>query len=43
MTSKDSFGCRQTLAVDGDSYEIFSLPAFAKKTGVDLSRLPYSL
>src|SRR5258706_6432490 len=43
MTSKDSFGSRYTLNVDGNYYEIFSLPAFAKKAKVDLPRLPYSL
>jgi len=43
MNSKDSFGCRQTLTVDGTAYEIFSLSAFAKKSEIDLSRLPYSL
>ncbi len=43
MNSKDSFGSRTTLFVDGETFEIFSLPAFAKKTGVDLSRLPFSI
>ena len=43
MSQRDSFSCRQTLTVDGDSYEIFSLAAFAKKAGVDLSRLPFSI
>src|SRR5438309_795477 len=43
MTSKDSFGCRYSLNVDGEYYDIFSLPAFAKKTKLDPSRLPYSL
>ncbi len=43
MTSKDSFSCRTTLTVDGESFTIFSLPAFAKTAGVDLSRLPFSL
>lgn len=40
---KDSFSCRQTLKIAGDSYEIFSLPAFAQKAGADLSRLPFSI
>jgi len=31
------------MAVDGQTYEIFSLPAFAKQAGVDLSRLPFSI
>src|SRR2546426_2048505 len=43
MPSKNSFGCRGALSVDGQSYEIFSLPAFAKKAGIDLSRLPFSI
>lgn len=38
----DSFGCRQTLTVDGKSYEIFSLEAFAKKQG-SISHLPFSI
>jgi len=43
MKTQDSFSCRQTLKVDGVSYEISSLPAFAEKAGVDLSRLPFSI
>ena len=43
MNSKDSFACRQSLAVDGETFEFFSLPAFAQKAGVDLSRMPFSL
>ncbi len=42
-SSKNSFDCRQTLTVDGDAYDIFSLDAFAKKAGADLSRLPFSI
>jgi aconitate hydratase len=37
---RDSFKTRQTLAVGGRSYEIFSLPAIE---GYDLGRLPFSL
>ncbi len=37
---KDSFKTRQTLAVGGQSHEIFSLPAIK---GHDLGRLPFSL
>ncbi len=37
---RDSFKTRQTLAVGGRSYEMFSLPAL---TGHDVDRLPYSL
>ncbi len=39
---QDSFGCRTTLTVDERTYQIVSLPAFAKKNG-DLSRLPFSI
>ena len=38
----DSFGARSTLKVGGRSYEIFRLEALAR-TGIDISRLPYSL
>ena len=37
---RDSFKTRQSLAVGGQSYEIFSLPAIQ---GHDLGRLPFSL
>jgi aconitate hydratase len=37
---KDSFKTRQTLAVGGQSYEIFNLPAIQ---GFDVGRLPFSL
>jgi aconitate hydratase len=37
---RDSFKTRQSLAVGGQSYEIFSLPALH---GYDLGRLPFSL
>ncbi len=43
MTRRDSFKCRQPLTVDGKSYEIVSLPAFAKSSGIDLTNLPYSI
>ena len=43
MTSKDSFQSRTAFTVHGQSYDIFSLPAFAKKAGVDLSKLPFSI
>src|SRR5207302_5344806 len=32
-----------TLTVDGQPYEIFNLPAFAKKAKIDLARWPFSL
>ena len=42
MASKDSFGAKGTLDVDGKSYEIFRLDA-VKGDGVDVASLPYSL
>jgi aconitate hydratase len=33
----------RTLTVDGKTYHYFSLEAFAKNAGLDISRLPYSL
>jgi len=42
MKPLNSFDCRATLTVDGESFEIFSLDAFAKKHG-DISRLPFSV
>ena len=41
--SKNSFGTRDTLAVDGKSYEIFSLSALEKKGVGHISKLPFSL
>ncbi len=43
MICLDTFKCRQTLPIDGKPFEIFSLAAFSKTTGMDLHRLPYSL
>ena len=43
MASKNTFSSRTTLSVDNQTYEIFSLPVFAEKAGVDLSRLPFSI
>ena len=40
--SKDSFGAKSTLDVDGKSYEIFRLDKVAGE-GVDVASLPYSL
>ncbi len=40
--SKDSFGAKSTLDVDGKSYEIFRLDAVTGD-GVDVESLPYSL
>ena len=42
MASKDSFGAKSTLDVDGKSYEIFRLDAVAGE-GLDVASLPYSL
>jgi len=42
MPSKDSFGAKSTLDVDGKSYEIFRLDAVTGD-GVDVASLPYSL
>ena len=42
MASKDSFGAKSTLDVDGTSYEIFRLDA-VKGDGLDVDSLPFSL
>ncbi len=42
MASKDSFGAKATLDVDGKSYEIFRLDK-VKGEGLDVDSLPYSL
>ncbi|MBC7275036.1 MAG: aconitate hydratase AcnA [Nocardioides sp.] len=42
MASKDSFGAKSTLDVDGKSYEIFRLDA-VKGEGLDVASLPFSL
>ncbi len=41
--SKNSFGTRETLQVDGKSYEIFSLSALEKKGVGHPGKLPFSL
>jgi aconitate hydratase len=41
--SKNSFGTRDTLQVDGKSYEIFRLGALEKKGVGHISKLPFSL
>ena len=44
MTSSvDTFECRRSLSVGGRSLAYFSLPAFAEKSNIDVSRLPVSL
>jgi aconitate hydratase len=42
MASKDSFGAKSTLEVDGASYEIFRLDAVTGD-GLDVESLPFSL
>ncbi|WP_139978429.1 aconitate hydratase [Nocardioides litoris] len=42
MPSKDSFGAKSTLDVDGASYEIFRLDAVSGD-GLDVASLPFSL
>jgi aconitate hydratase len=42
MPSKDSFGAKTTLDVDGTSYEIFRLDAVTGE-GLDVTSLPFSL
>ena len=41
--SRDSFSTKSTLEVDGKKLSYFSLEKFAKASGKDVSRLPYSL
>jgi aconitate hydratase len=41
--SKNSFGTRETLQVDGKSYEIFRLSVLEKKGVGHVSKLPFSL
>ncbi|HEU4786746.1 MAG TPA: aconitate hydratase AcnA, partial [Gemmatimonadaceae bacterium] len=43
MTSKNSFGSRATLSVDGKQYTIFRLAALDAASGRQASRLPVSL
>src|SRR5215472_9262272 len=44
VTGHDSLKARRTLAVDGKSYDYFSLEAAAKAAGLgDISRLPFSM
>jgi aconitate hydratase len=42
MASKDSYGARATLRVNGADYQIFRLDAL-EKSGVKVSRIPYSI
>ena len=43
MTSKNSFGARATLSVDGKSYTLYRLDAVEERSGKRASRLPFSL
>ncbi len=42
-TSKDSFGARATIEVDGESIDIYRLEALTKAGLGDVRRLPYSI
>ena len=42
-TSLDSFGVRTALELGGRTLDYYSLPKFAEASGIDISRLPYSL
>jgi aconitate hydratase len=42
-THPNSFGALSTLTVDGKSFQFYSLKAFAKKSGKDISKFPYSM
>ncbi|HTE45540.1 MAG TPA: aconitate hydratase AcnA [Gemmatimonadaceae bacterium] len=43
MTSKNSFGSRATLSVDGKQYTIFRLAALDQISGGNAAKLPFSL
>ncbi len=43
MTTKNSFGSRATLGVDGEQYVIYRLAAVEEPSGGRASRLPFSL
>jgi aconitate hydratase len=43
MTSKNSFGSRATLTVDGKTYTIFRLAALDQSSGGNAAKLPFSL
>jgi len=43
MTSKNSFGSRATLTVDGKTYTIFRLAALDQASGGNAAKLPFSL
>ncbi|NDG84883.1 MAG: hypothetical protein EBX52_07580, partial [Proteobacteria bacterium] len=39
----NSFGTRSTLKVGGKEFRYFSLPEFAKTSGRDINKFPYSM
>ena len=41
--SQDSFATRSELTVGGQKFHYFSLPKFSESSGIDISRLPFSL
>src|SRR3954466_7669064 len=43
MTSKNSFGSRATLNVDGKQYTLYRLSALEKLSGGNAAKLPFSL
>ncbi|WP_224982277.1 aconitate hydratase AcnA [Geomonas agri] len=43
MSVLNSYNTLSTLTVDGKSYRYHSLKAFAANSGIDISRLPYSM
>jgi len=43
MTTKNSFGSRATLAVDGEQYVVYRLATLDQPSGGHASRLPFSL
>jgi len=43
MSSFDQQSVRKTLTVGSAKYTVFSLPKYAKSTGLDLTKLPFSI
>ncbi|HEV8447279.1 MAG TPA: aconitate hydratase AcnA [Gemmatimonadaceae bacterium] len=43
MTTKNSFGSRATIAVDGEQYVVYRLAALDEPSGGQAARLPFSL
>ena len=42
MTSKNSFGARDTLSVDGKQYTLYRLAALDQLSGGNAAKLPFS-